>query len=97
MFPEKGNMGKVLPEYLSNWTTEKVKSGNVYACLNSHILLHTALLISSFIKYSSFGFLEGVKVISEALVKSVVCKDDKLEIKLKDGRLVGPGFCTSPV
>nr|XP_019941337.1 PREDICTED: apoptosis-inducing factor 1, mitochondrial isoform X1 [Paralichthys olivaceus] len=57
MFPEKGNMGKVLPEYLSNWTTEKVKK-------------------------------EGVKVISEALVKSVTLKDDKLEIKLKDGRLV---------
>ncbi|XP_040007355.1 apoptosis-inducing factor 1, mitochondrial isoform X4 [Xiphias gladius] len=57
MFPEKGNMGKVLPEYLSNWTTEKVKR-------------------------------EGVKVISEALVKSVTCKDDKLEIQLKDGRLV---------
>lgn len=57
MYPEKGNMGKVLPEYLSNWTTEKVKR-------------------------------EGVKVISEALVKSVTCKDDKLEIQLKDGRLV---------
>lgn len=57
MYPEKGNMGKVLPEYLSNWTTEKVKR-------------------------------EGVKVIAEALVKSVTCKDDKLEIKLKDGRLV---------
>lgn len=57
MYPEKGNMGKVLPEYLSNWTTEKVKK-------------------------------EGVKVISEALVKSVTYKDDKLEIKLKDGRLV---------
>ncbi|XP_035522568.1 apoptosis-inducing factor 1, mitochondrial isoform X2 [Morone saxatilis] len=57
MYPEKGNMGKVLPEYLSNWTTEKVKT-------------------------------EGVKVISEALVKSVTCKDDKLEIQLKDGRLV---------
>ncbi|TNN86709.1 Apoptosis-inducing factor 1, mitochondrial [Liparis tanakae] len=57
MFPEKGNMGKVLPEYLSNWTTDKVKK-------------------------------EGVKVISEALVKSVVCKDEKLEIQLKDGRLV---------
>uniref|UniRef100_A0A672ZCA9 Apoptosis-inducing factor 1, mitochondrial n=1 Tax=Sphaeramia orbicularis TaxID=375764 RepID=A0A672ZCA9_9TELE len=57
MFPEKGNMGKVLPEYLSNWTTEKVKK-------------------------------EGVKIISEALVKSVVAKDDKLEILLKDGRLV---------
>lgn len=57
MFPEKGNMGKVLPEYLSNWTTEKVKK-------------------------------EGVKIISEAFVKSVSFKDDKLEIKLKDGRLV---------
>ncbi|XP_034082517.1 apoptosis-inducing factor 1, mitochondrial isoform X10 [Gymnodraco acuticeps] len=57
MYPEKGNMGKVLPEYLSNWTTEKVKS-------------------------------EGVKIISEALVKSVVSKDDQLEIQLKDGRLV---------
>uniref|UniRef100_A0A8C6TLY9 Apoptosis-inducing factor 1, mitochondrial n=1 Tax=Neogobius melanostomus TaxID=47308 RepID=A0A8C6TLY9_9GOBI len=27
MFPEKGNMGKVLPEYLSNWTTQKVMRG----------------------------------------------------------------------
>lgn len=57
MFPERGNMGKVLPEYLSNWTTEKVKK-------------------------------EGVKVLTEALVKSVTCKNDKLEIQLKDGRLV---------
>ncbi|XP_051902629.1 apoptosis-inducing factor 1, mitochondrial isoform X2 [Hippocampus zosterae] len=57
MFPEKGNMGKVLPEYLSNWTTEKVKT-------------------------------EGVKIISEALVKSVTCNEDQLEIKLKDGRSV---------
>ncbi|XP_053298147.1 apoptosis-inducing factor 1, mitochondrial isoform X4 [Pleuronectes platessa] len=57
MFPEKGNMGKVLPEYLSNWTTEKVKR-------------------------------EGVQVIAEALVKSVTFKDDRLEIKLRDGRLV---------
>ncbi|XP_008331170.1 apoptosis-inducing factor 1, mitochondrial [Cynoglossus semilaevis] len=57
MFPEKGNMGKVLPEYLSNWTTEKVKN-------------------------------EGVKVITEALVKSVTYKEDALEIQLKDGRMV---------
>ncbi|XP_072302561.1 apoptosis-inducing factor 1, mitochondrial isoform X3 [Eucyclogobius newberryi] len=57
MFPEKGNMGKVLPEYLSNWTTEKVKR-------------------------------EGVKIVPEALVKSVAFKDDKLEILLKDGRQV---------
>ena len=93
MFPEKGNMGKVLPEYLSNWTTDKVKRGYcpfyTPECLNAHIELHTL------IKHSPFAFLEGVKVISEALVKSVVSKDDKLEIQLKDGRLVGPGFCTS--
>lgn len=36
-----------------------------------------------------FCFLEGVKVLSEALVKSVTYQDDKLEIHLKDGRLVG--------
>ncbi|XP_075429209.1 apoptosis-inducing factor 1, mitochondrial isoform X2 [Ascaphus truei] len=29
MFPESGNMGKVLPEYLSHWTTEKVQREGV--------------------------------------------------------------------
>ncbi|XP_046395585.1 apoptosis-inducing factor 1, mitochondrial [Ischnura elegans] len=29
IFPEKGNMGKVLPKYLSDWTTEKVKQEGV--------------------------------------------------------------------
>nr|CAB3220664.1 apoptosis-inducing factor 1, mitochondrial [Phallusia mammillata] len=29
LFPEKGNMGLVLPEYLTKWTTEKVKSEGV--------------------------------------------------------------------
>ncbi|KAG8447698.1 hypothetical protein GDO86_014990 [Hymenochirus boettgeri] len=29
MFPESGNMGKVLPEYLSHWTTEKVRREGV--------------------------------------------------------------------
>ncbi|XP_038630808.1 apoptosis-inducing factor 1, mitochondrial isoform X2 [Scyliorhinus canicula] len=29
IFPEKGNMGKILPEYLSNWTTEKVRKEGV--------------------------------------------------------------------
>ncbi|XP_034156821.2 apoptosis-inducing factor 1, mitochondrial isoform X2 [Pangasianodon hypophthalmus] len=57
LFPEKGNMGKVLPEYLSNWTTDKVNK-------------------------------EGVQVLTEAVVKNVSYKDGKLEIKLKDGRLV---------
>ncbi|KAJ6663312.1 hypothetical protein lerEdw1_010448 [Lerista edwardsae] len=29
MFPESGNMGRVLPEYLSNWTTNKVQGEGV--------------------------------------------------------------------
>jgi len=29
VYPEKGNMGKVLPEYLSEWTTSKVRSEGV--------------------------------------------------------------------
>ncbi|XP_028322862.1 apoptosis-inducing factor 1, mitochondrial isoform X8 [Gouania willdenowi] len=66
MFPEKGNMGKVLPEYLSNWTTERVKR-------------------------------EGVKIISEALVKSVSFIDDELEITLKDGRVVKTDHIVSAV
>lgn len=86
MFPEKGNMGKVLPEYLSNWTTEKVKRGRLLrqvliAFFWSFLVLITCLFVCLF-------YPEGVKIISEAFVKSVSFKDDKLEIKLKDGRLV---------
>ncbi|XP_048370958.1 apoptosis-inducing factor 1, mitochondrial isoform X2 [Sphaerodactylus townsendi] len=57
MFPENGNMGKVLPEYLSNWTTNKV--------------IH-----------------EGVNVMPNAVVKSVSVSENRLLIKLKDGRKV---------
>ncbi|TSR75237.1 Apoptosis-inducing factor 1, mitochondrial [Bagarius yarrelli] len=57
LFPEKGNMAKILPEYLSNWTMDKVKK-------------------------------EGAQVLTEAVVKNVSYKDGKVEIKLKDGRLV---------
>lgn len=86
MFPEKGNMGKVLPEYLSNWTTEKVKRGQLLCeVLIAFIFGPFLPLITCLLFFS----LEGVKIISEALVKSVSFKDDKLEIKLKDGRLVG--------
>ncbi|KAI1234630.1 hypothetical protein IHE44_0003002 [Lamprotornis superbus] len=35
LFPEKGNMGKVLPEYLSNWTTEKVRREGVNVLPNA--------------------------------------------------------------
>lgn len=57
LFPEKGNMGKILPEYLSNWTTEKVRK-------------------------------EGVRVITDAVVKNVSYKNGKVAIKLKDGRTI---------
>lgn len=29
IFPEAGNMGRVLPEYLTKWTTEKVRKEGV--------------------------------------------------------------------
>ncbi|XP_071509963.1 apoptosis-inducing factor 1, mitochondrial-like [Diadema antillarum] len=31
-FPESGNMGRVLPDYLSKWTTEKVSNEGVQVC-----------------------------------------------------------------
>jgi len=37
VFQEGGNMAKVLPEYLSDWTTEKVKSEGVNVISNSRI------------------------------------------------------------
>ena len=39
LFPEKGNMGKVLPEYLSNWTMEKVRRGRDTLSMCSHSCL----------------------------------------------------------
>lgn len=39
IFRESGNMGKILPEYLSYWTTDKVKSEGVNVCFNN--LLYT--------------------------------------------------------
>ncbi|XP_076034595.1 apoptosis inducing factor [Oratosquilla oratoria] len=37
VFPEAGNMGKILPEYLSTWTTQKVKSEGVNVISNSYV------------------------------------------------------------
>lgn len=37
VYPESGNMGKVLPEYLSKWTLEKVKSEGVHVITNSYV------------------------------------------------------------
>lgn len=35
VFPESGNMGRVLPDYLSNWTTDKVRKEGVEVLTNS--------------------------------------------------------------
>ena len=35
IFPENGNMGKVLPDYLSEWTTQKVTVEGVNVLPNS--------------------------------------------------------------
>lgn len=37
VFPEDGNMGKVLPKYLSQWTTEKVKGEGVQVLPRTHV------------------------------------------------------------
>ena len=37
MFPEAGNMGKVLPEYLSTWTTDKVRAEGVEVMTNTSV------------------------------------------------------------
>jgi programmed cell death 8 (apoptosis-inducing factor) len=37
VFPEEGNMGRVLPKYLSQWTTDKVKAEGVQVLPNSQV------------------------------------------------------------
>lgn len=37
IFHEAGNMGKVLPEYLSKWTSERVREENVNIIPNTHV------------------------------------------------------------
>lgn len=38
IFKEGGNMGKILPEYLSFWTTDKVKNESVKVSLSEYLL-----------------------------------------------------------
>ncbi|XP_071529713.1 apoptosis-inducing factor 1, mitochondrial isoform X5 [Panulirus ornatus] len=37
VYPESGNMGKILPEYLSKWTLDKVTSEGVSVVTNSYV------------------------------------------------------------
>lgn len=34
IYPEDGNMGKVLPKYLTEWTTNKVRKGKLLQILS---------------------------------------------------------------
>lgn len=47
IFKEKGNMGKILPEYLSDWTTEKVR--------------RNLFFYQSSVRYTTFGFLKRLQ------------------------------------
>lgn len=39
VFREGGNMGHILPEYLSYWTTEKVKAEGVQVCVGINYMI----------------------------------------------------------
>lgn len=52
------------------------------------LYLNSVLFLIDMQYWCDFNFPEGVKVITEALVKSVTYKEDALEIQLKDGRMV---------
>ena len=46
VFPEEGNMGKVLPEYLCQWTTNKVRSeGNDYYFIEFNLQLFAFICV----------------------------------------------------
>ncbi len=42
IFPENGNMGRILPDYLSQWTTDKVRVEGVEVLPNSSV--HSAVM-----------------------------------------------------
>jgi len=87
-FQEPGNMGKVLPEYLSEWTTEKVRAEGVKVMPNSKI---------SGVESDGSGRLvvslnSGEKVETDHLVVAVgiepdmqLAKDSGLEVDAEHG------------
>ncbi|KAJ7310249.1 hypothetical protein JRQ81_007147 [Phrynocephalus forsythii] len=66
MFPENGNMGKVLPEYLSNWTTNKVRQEGVNVMTNAVVKSVSAVGDRLLIKLK-----DGRKVETDHIVAAV--------------------------
>ncbi|XP_010141217.1 PREDICTED: apoptosis-inducing factor 1, mitochondrial-like, partial [Buceros rhinoceros silvestris] len=66
LFPENGNMGKVLPEYLSNWTTEKVRREGVNVMPNAVV---KSVSVSG--KRLVIKLKDGRKVMTDLLVAAV--------------------------
>uniref|UniRef100_UPI00397F5758 FAD-dependent oxidoreductase n=1 Tax=Salmonella sp. s55004 TaxID=3159675 RepID=UPI00397F5758 len=65
---EKGNMGRVLPEYLSTWTTEKVKKEGV--CVIPNAFLKSAAYDSES-KQVALTLSNGEKILADHVVVAV--------------------------
>lgn len=64
IFPESGNMGKLLPEYLSMWTSEKVRAEGVQVSIIYRMLTLTVYTKSMY----SCNFLKKVVKFSLRLI-----------------------------
>ncbi|XP_067662972.1 apoptosis-inducing factor 1, mitochondrial-like isoform X2 [Haliotis asinina] len=66
VFPEAGNMGRVLPEYLSNWTTKKVQAEGVNVISNK--IVNSAEFVNNVVV---LGLNDGSTVSAEQVVVAV--------------------------
>ena len=85
-FPEQGNMGMVLPEYLSKWTTAKVKSEGVEVLSNTLI---TGCKYNRASKQLDLSFSNG-ETISVDHVVVAVGLEPKVELAGSSGLEVDP-------
>lgn len=87
IFHEKGNMGKVLPEFLSEWTTERVREEGVNVLTKTQVT--GVELIGDQLKLK---LIDGKDVICEHVVVAIgsepnvtLAKDSGLEVDTKYG------------
>ena len=87
MFHEKGNMGKVLPEFLSEWTTERVREEGVDVIPNTEV--QTVDLVNDQVKLS---LKNGQSIVCDHVVVAVgskpnttLGKESGLEIETNHG------------
>lgn len=71
----KGNLGKILPNYLSQWVTEKVRQGKIITDINKTYY---------FIKKLEPFFSEGVTVMNGCYVKKAILDNDKVQLLLRN-------------